>query len=169
MKKYAYRVDSQFLSDGEIITPNGKYWEHLDEKQKSIEECFEQNRKCCDISRKEALFLFEDITNAIFFCSEKSESFLYLAEIESKNCFFRADMNLIDYCSISMSEQEKLVGKYWNGEKLVGIPCHEFLAKEAKIIRKLTSSEECRKLVKMFESDNKCYINQINTILNDGE
>lgn len=68
-----FRVDGRPFRVGDIIKPQGNYQEKMDKEQQRIEESLSRT---CNLSeglqRKDCVFVFDDLKNALLFWSKQS-------------------------------------------------------------------------------------------------
>lgn len=145
-KKCFYRVDKRECKINDSIEATGEYFSALDNKRTTIEYLLENYRPERLISRQEALFVFNDIKDAVMFCSKIQGSYVYLVQPIYTNNMHRADMNIVELLYKLQNQDEKITWakNYWNGESIIGSPCYEYLFYSAKVIKRLLSHDECK-------------------------
>lgn len=143
-----YRVDKRDFKENDSIEATGEYFSALDNKRTIVEDLLENYRPKRYISRKEALFLFKGIIDAVKFCSKMHGSHVYLVQPEYTNRMHRADMNIVELIHKLKNPDEKITWaqNYWNGECVIGNPCYEYLVHSAQVRKRLFSHDECKSM-----------------------
>ena len=145
-----FRVDRRNSTSNAILTPTGEYVKCLNSERKDIEDILERYRPRHILARRNALFVFKNLWDAIKFCSKVKDSYVYEVYPTSIEGMHMADMNIVEFMhKCKCAYEKKMWGRrYWDVECAVGHPCVECLVASAKVIRKLFNQRECRSMLK---------------------
>lgn len=149
-KKYLYRVDRRNYKKQDEIFATGEYFNALSQDKIIVENYLEQIRPQHIISRRDALFVFDDIRDAVKFCSKIHGSYIYAVLPRNTEGMHKADMNIVELIHKLKNHDEQLIWarNYWNVECVVGYPCYEYLISSAIVQKKLLSHIECQSMIK---------------------
>ena len=139
-----FRVDSYQYKSGDTILPKGTYQAGMDEARQRIEESLARtNTLESGVQRKDCVFLFDDLKNALLFFKNKTEKAnLYKVIIDSHDFVYKGDMNYLDFLlevvHNTRGEDDKLIldayaKKYWKVGFGCASPCYELLFKKATV------------------------------------
>ncbi|MBQ9546385.1 MAG: hypothetical protein IJU90_03765 [Bacteroidales bacterium] len=135
-----FRVDSRIFKSTEKINPQACYQANLDAKRLCVERFLEQtNCKC--VQRKDCVFVFDDILNALRFWKKQGmKDNIYQVGINADNFIHKGDMNYLDFLLNVLpfsekedKENEKIALKYWEDDFCCFSPCYEIMAKEVVV------------------------------------
>ena len=147
-----FRVDKRDFKVSEIIPPNPENYQdtaNFSNDKKIIESIFEENKPDHICSRRDCLFLFQELYDAIKFWIKLKGGKLYLVEVEEADFILKSDMiytEIIKNLTLpqNIDEAKEIVKKYWSG----GLPtfknCWEVMVRKAKVIKLLCVDEEVR-------------------------
>ena len=137
-----FRVDPCDYEVGSDILPKGTYQEKMCEKQLMIEESLSRTNPFADrFQRKDCVFLFDDIKNAILFWKKKNVNVnIYKVHIELDNILHRGDMNYLDFLQevVRNAKGDSTVldsysKRYWDTDFASASPCFEYLVGKASV------------------------------------
>lgn len=150
-----FRVDDRYFKPSDVITPQGSCQAQMDKHQLRIEASLKRTCTKNKIERKDCVFLFDDIKNALLFWSKESKKAnIYKVGIKYEDIIFKGDMNYLDFLMevARNTEDEQVLDsytkKYWeNGFGCIS-PCYELMVKKAVVQEVLLdgNSEYARKL-----------------------
>ena len=136
-----FRVDERGFQVGDTIEPQGDYQERMGEEQQRIEWSLTRTRRIGGgVQRKNCLFLFDDIKNAlIFWYKKKGKANLYRLSVQDE-IIHRGDMNYLDLLNeIARNTKEDddqhildtYSKRYWDHNFATASPCYELLFPKA--------------------------------------
>lgn len=139
-----FRVDSYQYKSGDTILPKGTYQAGMDEARQRIEESLARtNTLESGVQRKDCVFLFDDLKNALLFFKNKTEKAnLYKVIIDFSDFVYKGDINYLDFLlevvHNTRGEDDKLIldayaKKYWEVGFGCTSPCYELLSKKATV------------------------------------
>lgn len=143
MSKTFWRVDTRPFADGEEILPAKNYQDAFNDDGKKTEALFEEQRPANKPVRASALFLFEELEDALFYASKKTAARLYLVSADDGDILHRGDMTHIDTINKHFTDGQEIgheVADYWSGA-VAAKPCMEVLATKAVVLSERHTSE----------------------------
>lgn len=149
-----YRVDRRQYNIGEIIEPPENSYQNVDgfniDKEKLELILEEEKPNTITISRKNGLFIFPELSDAIRFSCVMTDSKIYKVEATPETSFFhRGDMNLTEVMSKVNGNDEvlrALAQSYWKSEKTFK-PCWEVLLNKVQVSKIIIGENECRRML----------------------
>lgn len=150
---HLYRVDKRYFKNNEIITPDTTFEEKMNEFQLEIESNLDKLKPSHIPTRKECLYLFENLSSALLFCSKYGGN-IYAVEVECKDIYYKADMNKLeninDIFKITHDNdiRNEIILKYWDEGSHTFQPCYEFLTKQAKVKKVILERKNTKELIK---------------------
>lgn len=149
-----YRVDRRQYNIGDIIEPPDNSYQNDDsfnvDKEKLELILEEEKPNTITISRKNGLFIFPELSDAIRFSCVMTESKIYKVErIPDTSFFHRGDMNLTEVMSKVIGNDEvlrALAQSYWKSEKTFK-PCWELLIDKVQVSKIIIGDNENRKML----------------------
>lgn len=131
---YLFRVDNREFTVGDIINPECNYQEAFTKQEKKDLESYLDTTKVIPFSRKDALFLFMELKDALIYSIRKG-NYLYVVSC-SEGC--RCDMNMLDSIldainiGIEDCQVEAMCHSYWKHKKTHS-PCYEVMTQQARV------------------------------------
>lgn len=139
-----YRVHITELETDQILVPNTNgFISNLSGTRKVVEGFIESEipEEVSLTSRKECVFLFCELKNALEYClnfKRDQHVYIYTASVDSTDILRKCDMGLIDIANklVEFGACEDIIKKicqlYWNNGHTAG-SCYEYLVKKATI------------------------------------
>jgi hypothetical protein len=149
-----YRVDRRQYNIGEIIEPPENSYQNNDsfniDKEKLELILEEEKPNTITISRKNGLFIFPELSDAIRFSCIMTDSNIYKVEGTPDTSFFhKGDMNLTEVMrKINGNEKalRALAQSYWKSEKTFK-PCWEVLIDKVQVSKIIIGDNESRRIL----------------------
>lgn len=149
-----YRVDRKPYQVGDIIKQNTESYqesENFTDEKKRIEKILsEEKPESIKVERKEGLFIFSGLSDAIRLCMVMTNSKIYeVQSTEDTTCYHRGDMNFTEIMkSVKNQDSLKELSKlYWTGKKTFK-PSWEMLVNEVEVTSILLNNENERNELK---------------------
>ena len=149
---HLYRVDKRHFKNNDIITPNTTFEEKMDKLRLEIESSLDKLKPSNVPTRKECLYLFNNLSSALLFCSKYGGN-IFTVEVKCEDIYHKADMNILDniYNIFEITKnndiRNKIIRKYWNEGAHSFQPCYEFLVKQAQVKKIICEGENNKKLI----------------------
>ena len=131
---YLFRVDNRKFAVGDVINPECNYQDAFIEQEKKDLEKILDETKAIPFSRKNALFLFQELKDALIY-SLRTGNYLYAVSCSDG---FRYDMNMLDSIldainiGIENYQVEAMCHSYWKHKKTHS-PCYEVMTQQAQV------------------------------------
>ena len=169
MKIMLFRVDNRAFEEGEWIEPSRDYQEWFDCEEKHVLETFLENtRENCTIPRRNALFLFMELKDALLFARRSGQ---YIYQVQQENVYGRFDMNRLDSIleiiriGTDKNVIEAMCRQYWHFRKTFA-PCIECLTNRAKVVRIICERPEIELFSEEWLQDNSYSVEKSQTYRN---
>lgn len=174
-----FRVDPVAYEIGDEIFPQGNYQEGMGKDQLRIESSLERtNMRTNGIQRKDSVFLFDDIKNALLFWSKKKgpvKPNIYRMSFSPDDFLYKGDMNYLDFIleivRHTKEEDDKQVldnysKMYWDPGFGCVSPCYELMVRKATVEELImaSNSEESQRF--SMELNKNSYVQLTDTYKN---
>lgn len=186
MKLFRVESASKDLIIGSDIESSGEYRNYLQDTTNSkvqamvliedcldetystsiIEDCTNETNNTESLIRRDCLFAFHELKDALIFSSNiyKGNAKIYSITINSDSCIHRGDMNLIDLLNIigtnNIDESankflKKLCKGYWDSRHTHS-HCYEYILKSATVESIVCDEGECVKFHNEYTCTTSC-------------
>jgi hypothetical protein len=148
----AYHVSPSILQSGNAVPSSTSFFNALDARRKVVEQLFESVRPEHLPKRENAIFVFEDETQARKWASRKQRH-LFSVEVEPNCIMLRADwcwLSLVEQYLNKNDQQTALTEakNYWAG-KATECPWWELLSASATIVEEISIPEPERNRLRL--------------------
>lgn len=153
-----YRVDKREFNSEDIITPDTDYWQNYESDKKAFEELLNKYRPSGIPERKDCLFLFVELKDALRFY-DRYGGHIYTVQVEGR-IFHKGDMNKLDniWDIWRFTEDENILSatvcEYWKPGTHTFSPAYEILTDKATVIREIAEKSQHDEFRKEFEKYN---------------
>lgn len=193
---FLYRVEKSekgIISDGSEISSSGGYNSFLNSgdvqanNRLAVEDALIQSRVNPSVNRREALYLFHELKDALIFSSKmfSGNARIYIVDVPHGSMIGRYDMNVVDFINHAVERYEwlrnpetsecveDLCDFYWKMSSTF-TPCYEYLVRNAQVVKMICDLTDCVQFhreysdsrVLSFRSCERCsiYVQKLNEL-----
>lgn len=144
-----YRIDRRDFAIGDVITPNGDFYQNIDGVRLEVENLLEENRPETKPNRNTIVKLFDSFSAARKYWILDPNSKFYEVEINENDILHRGNYPLIELLARENDDEIKIeiANQYWNNEVTDDTIAENFV-NEAIVIRILCDNEQIRQNTK---------------------
>lgn len=169
-----FRVDPVAYNVGDLILPQGNYQDGIAVEQKRVEKSLVRTNSLeSGLQRKDCVFVFDDLKNALLFWSKKAgKANLYKVGVETSDFVHKGDMNYLDFLLEIVKESDEtndeifldlFSKRYWQVGYGCVSPCYEIMARKVKVEEIVIEANSKMAYRIMAEINTKKYVHLTDT------